>query len=135
MDREDPAMISQEDLFVTSLGARNVPSPLGLSTVLGDEMADYVPDTARVLLGVDCIAGEPMAPPLLLERAGPREQVFFDPAKTHAGIVTCGGLCPGINNVVRSIVLELFHKYGVKRITGFPYGFEGLDAAAGGAQP
>ena len=61
------------------------------------------------------------------ERAGPRQRIFFDPATTRVGIVTCGGLCPGLNNVLRSMVLELHHKYRVKEIFGFRYGFEGLD--------
>jgi 6-phosphofructokinase 1 len=60
------------------------------------------------------------------ELAGPREHIFFDPAVLRCGIVTCGGLCPGINNVVRGLVLELTHSYGVKEIVGFRYGFEGL---------
>jgi 6-phosphofructokinase 1 len=60
------------------------------------------------------------------ELAGPRDRTFFDPTSLRAGIVTCGGLCPGINNVVRGVVLELTHAYGVGEIYGFRYGFEGL---------
>ena len=60
------------------------------------------------------------------ERAGPREQLFFDPAGLRAGIVTCGGLCPGINDVIRAIVLCLHYHYGVETIYGFRYGYEGL---------
>ena len=62
------------------------------------------------------------------ELAGPRDRIFFDPAQLRCGIVTCGGLCPGINNVIRGLVLELTHAYGVKDIFGFRYGFEGLVA-------
>jgi 6-phosphofructokinase 1 len=58
--------------------------------------------------------------------AGPREKIYFDPSKTRCGIVTCGGLCPGLNNVIRAIVLQLYHHYGVRNIYGFQYGFEGL---------
>ena len=65
------------------------------------------------------------------ELAGPRDRIFFDPAKLRVGIVTCGGLCPGINNVVRGLVLELTHAYGVETIFGFRYGFEGLVARLG----
>ena len=57
---------------------------------------------------------------------GPRNKIFFDPRTVGCGIVTCGGLCPGINNVVRGLVLELARGYGVKRILGFRYGYEGL---------
>jgi len=60
------------------------------------------------------------------ELAGPRNRVFFDATRARAGIVTCGGLCPGLNNVIRGLVLELWFGYGVKRITGFRYGYEGL---------
>jgi 6-phosphofructokinase 1 len=64
--------------------------------------------------------------PPAMELAGPRERIFFDPTQIACGIVTCGGLCPGINDVIRSIVLSLHHHYGVKRIHGFRYGYEGL---------
>ena len=61
-----------------------------------------------------------------LEVAGPREKIFFDPSKTKAAIVTCGGLCPGINDVIRTLVMELHHRYGVRNIVGIKYGFQGL---------
>lgn len=70
-------------------------------------------------------------PGALFELAGPRERLFFDPAQTRAGIVTCGGLCPGLNNVIRSIFLELYHAYGVKNILGFLGGYQGLDPVKG----
>ncbi len=122
-------MVTQRDLDVRTLGPRNVRSPLGLSTVAGDEVADYVPDAARVILDVEVMSGDAPAAPLLVEKAGPREHLFFDPANVTAGIVTCGGLCPGINNVLRSLVLELHHKYKVHEVVGYRYGFEGLDPA------
>ena len=49
------------------------------------------------------------------EPAGPRRKIFFDPSKTRAAIVTCGGLCPGFNDVIRSLVLELNKSYGVRK--------------------
>lgn len=67
--------------------------------------------------------------PIEFERAGPRARIYFDPAKTRAAIVTCGGLCPGLNNVLRSVFLELHHRYGVPAVLGIRYGFAGLDAA------
>ena len=67
----------------------------------------------------------------MFELAGPRSELFFDPAVTKAGIVTCGGLCPGINNVIRSLFLELYFIYGVRDIVGFRYGYKGLDPASG----
>jgi 6-phosphofructokinase 1 len=65
------------------------------------------------------------------ELAGPRNKILFDPRTVGCGIVTCGGLCPGINNVVRGIVLELVRGYGIKRILGFRYGYEGLISRVG----
>jgi len=57
---------------------------------------------------------------------GPRERIYFDPAGLRCGIVTCGGLCPGLNDVIRAIVLSLHFHYDVKTIYGFRYGYEGL---------
>jgi 6-phosphofructokinase 1 len=64
--------------------------------------------------------------PLIFEKAGPRERIYFEPTELKCGIVTCGGLCPGLNDVIRAIVLSLYHHYGVRSIFGFPYGYEGL---------
>ncbi len=64
--------------------------------------------------------------PPCFEMAGPRERIYFDPSKLKCGIVTCGGLCPGLNDVIRAIVLSLFHHYGVETVFGFKYGYEGL---------
>ncbi|KAJ3105278.1 hypothetical protein HDU97_008301 [Phlyctochytrium planicorne] len=61
-----------------------------------------------------------------LEKAGARQKLFFNPKEINAGIVTCGGLCPAINNVIRSVVNCLKFRYGVKKVLGFRYGFEGL---------
>jgi 6-phosphofructokinase 1 len=66
---------------------------------------------------------------LFLERAGPREKIFFDPKNTRAAIVTCGGLSPGLNDVIRAVVMVLWYRYGVKEILGLRYGFEGLIAS------
>ena len=65
-------------------------------------------------------------PALSFEIAGPREYLYFDPAKTTAAIVTCGGLCPGLNDVIRGIVMELWHGYGVREILGIRHGYAGL---------
>jgi 6-phosphofructokinase 1 len=67
----------------------------------------------------------------LFELAGPRAKLFFDPKRTRAGIVTCGGLCPGLNNVIRSLFLEMHHAYGVKEVLGFRGGYQGLDPTRG----
>ena len=63
---------------------------------------------------------------LAFEKAGPRQKIYFDTSKLKCGIVTCGGLCPGLNDVIRALVLSLFHNYRVRTVFGFPYGYEGL---------
>jgi 6-phosphofructokinase 1 len=68
---------------------------------------------------------------LQFELAGPRAKLFFDPKQTRAGIVTCGGLCPGLNNVIRSLFLELHYGYGVAEVLGFRGGYSGLDPSKG----
>ena len=70
-------------------------------------------------------------PGLEFELAGPRARLFFDGKKTRAGIVTCGGLCPGLNNVIRSLFLELHYGYGVAEVLGFRRGYSGLDPDCG----
>ncbi len=66
-----------------------------------------------------------------LELAGPRDAIYFDPATLRAGIVTCGGLCPGLNDVIRGLVMVLWHRYGVRAIDGFRFGYAGLDPSVG----
>ncbi len=68
---------------------------------------------------------------LAFELAGPRAKLFFNPSQTRAGIVTCGGLCPGLNNIIRSLFNELRHVYGVKEVLGFRGGYCGLDPSRG----
>jgi 6-phosphofructokinase 1 len=124
-------MLTPDMLEVDTLGECTIRSPLNLSTIAGDEIADFVPDEARVLFNVERTALEPIDTALDFEKAGPREKLFFDPRNTRAAIVTCGGLCPGLNNVIRSIVLQLHHNYHVKSILGYRYGFKGLNPARG----
>ena len=64
--------------------------------------------------------------PMYFERAGAREKLYFDPSKTKAAIVTCGGLCPGLNDVIRSIVMELYHGYKISSVIGIRFGLEGF---------
>lgn len=102
---------------ITVLGEARFPSPRSV----------HVSDKARVVSNVIIDPDRPPAEELMFEVAGPRERLYFDPRKTRAGIVTCGGLCPGLNNVIRSLVLELHHGYGVQEILGFVDGYQGLD--------
>lgn len=65
------------------------------------------------------------------EKAGPREKIFFDPAWCKAAILTAGGLCPGLNNVIKSLTETLKNTYGVPVVYGIPYGYAGLNPACG----
>src|SRR5215470_445855 len=106
------------------LGAARLPSPLKHWV---DE-SERVP--ATILRTVDTRPEDG----LLFELAGAREHLFFHPPDTRAGIVTCGGLCPGLNDVIRSLFLELYDAYGIKEVLGFRWGYQGLDPEHG-AQP
>ncbi len=110
------------DTKIASLGNARIDSP-----VMGTM---FVEDGERTLIDSSLASLERCRQqgryPSTLEIAGPRKKIFFDPSKTKAGIVTCGGLCPGINNVIRSIVMEFYYMYGVHNICGIPYGLQGF---------
>jgi 6-phosphofructokinase 1 len=124
-------MIKQEDLEVTRLGKAMVSSPWALSREMGDGLANFVPDSAKIRYQVSIDKKEQMSNDLYFEKAGPRERIYFDPSQTKAAIVTCGGLCPGLNNVIRSIYLSLHYKYKVSEVYGIRYGFQGLNRSSG----
>jgi 6-phosphofructokinase 1 len=121
-------IITAEDVAIKDLGKCLYPSPAAAH--LGEGAMHFVGEADKVLVN-DRLSQLPTSPELLkqlpaFELAGPRNRVFFEPSRARAGIVTCGGLCPGLNNVIRGLVLELWFGYGVKRITGFRYGYEGM---------
>ena len=107
---------------VQQLGECRVSSPLrDVQFVEQEERVLYYTDPKKV----EAFYHAGSKPPAF-ELAGPRSKIYFDPSKLKCGIVTCGGLCPGLNDVIRAIVMGLHHHYGVKTIFGFSYGFEGL---------
>ena len=113
-------------LQIQTIGKRIRPSPLAARA------ASFVDDDHRVLVSgrTDEWSAQPPGEALLrsFELAGPRRHIVFEPAYSSCGIVTCGGLCPGLNNVIRSVVLTLTYAYGVQRVLGFPFGYAGLSA-------
>jgi len=122
--------LSNDDLRVPELGSRAVVSPLagllerrqrgdGDIEARGGMLLD---DSPR---GLRRWADNPDAAPRF-DLAGPRKRLFFDPAETRVGIVTCGGLCPGLNDVIRGLVMVLYHRYGVRDIIGFRSGYLGI---------
>lgn len=115
-------MLKQQDFTIQTLGPCSIKSPLkGICFSDKEENILFHHDFDAIRNYLD----KGLDPPSF-EAAGPREKIFFDPANLACGIVTCGGLCPGINDVIRSIVLSLHHHYGVKNIYGFQYGYQGL---------
>jgi 6-phosphofructokinase 1 len=120
------------DFIVKNLGRTIIKSPLKLTVRNYSPVFKFVDDSERILYDTSIEnfhrCKETGEEPVSFEKAGPRENIFFEPAKTKVGIVTCGGLCPGLNNVIRSIVNEFHYRYGVTRILGIKYGYEGLIA-------
>ncbi|WP_299428632.1 ATP-dependent 6-phosphofructokinase [uncultured Meiothermus sp.] len=108
---------------IRTLGTSHFSSPLQ------SQRDVFVEEDSRVLLA--SMLDELQNPPATFELAGPRRKIFFNPTKIACGIVTCGGLCPGLNDVIRSVVMTLSYSYGVERIYGFRYGYAGLAASLG----
>jgi 6-phosphofructokinase 1 len=110
------------DTTVETLGEARIDNPL--------KSQRYVDNRERVLYRVSAEEIEQDfqegRQPVAFAKAGPRKQIFFDCSKLKCAIVTCGGLCPGLNNVIRSVVLTLYHSYGVRNITGIKYGLQGF---------
>ena len=115
-------MSDKLDTAVYSLGKCTIDSPL--------DIPHFIDEGDRVIIDVeyDRVASSfrQQGDAASFENAGPRRKIFFDPAATKAAIVTCGGLCPGINNVIQSLVRQLHYQYGVKTVYGVQYGYEGL---------
>ena len=118
-------MPTQRDLLVPTLGPCRFESPL---LAKGRTFAD---ESIRVRVKRHIGSEASEADDLSFEEAGPRRQLFFDPAETTAAFVTCGGLSPGLNNVIRSGFLELTHNYGVHRVLGIRNGYAGLNPDSG----
>ena len=112
---------------VKTLGEAKIPSPI--------RRHDFVEEGRRVLLTGDMELLEAWESRLghkpSFERAGPHERIFHDPAWTRVGIVTAGGLCPGLNNVIKGLVEILSADYGIRTIYGIRYGYAGLSPECG----
>ena len=115
------------DFTIARLGDCGIASPMSGIRFVADEERVLYPSTLDDLRRFQ----EPHGDCPAMEAAGPRARLFFDPSQLACGIVTCGGLCPGLNDVIRAIVLSLHHHYGVPTIYGFRFGFEGLVEAPG----
>lgn len=115
------------DFAIQDLGPCRIDSPLSVSIFASDD--DRILFNTRLKDYTENL--DSTGRPLSLELAGPRRKIYFDPAKTTAAIVTCGGLCPGINDVIRSVTMTLFYRYGVQKLLGIKYGLLGLNPSSG----
>jgi 6-phosphofructokinase 1 len=124
------SMTSELDFTVTSLGSCTIDNPIKSALKNGVLPRTIIKENERILHDcslenyLNCKANN--VEPLSFEKAGPLEKIYFDAKKTKVAIVTCGGLCPGLNNVIRSLVFQLTNRYGVNRIVGIKYGYEGF---------
>jgi len=109
---------------IRSLGSCRFDSPLGSRFFIEDDAGVLADATVSGCKKCD-------GSPDIMEEAGPRKKLFFDPAITRAALVTCGGLCPGLNDVVRAVTMVLWYRYGIRDILGLRYGYEGLVSARG----
>jgi 6-phosphofructokinase 1 len=117
----------KHDFTIANLGSGQINSSLSISSFTSDD--DRILFHTR--LNNYSEMKDSIGRPLSVESAGPRKKIFFNPVQTKAAIVTCGGLCPGINDVIRSVTMTLFYRYGVKNILGIKYGLRGLNPAFG----
>lgn len=121
----EEALLNSEDLpsfDIETVAEANIQSPL--------EDVRFVDDSEKVVFyshynRLKWFTERDQEPPLF-ERAGPRRNICFEPSKLNCGIVTCGGLCPGLNDVIRTVTLSLIWEYEVRKVYGFRYGYNGL---------
>jgi 6-phosphofructokinase 1 len=127
--------LSKEQVVIDQIGIPKLKSPVQCQSTVDSLTCfpfskKFVSDQDRVLIDIseqhvlECFRKGEF--PLSLEMAGPRQEIFYHPKRTKCAIVTAGGLCPGLNDVIRAIVLELYFIYGVQNIVGIPYGYQGF---------
>ncbi len=114
-------MTQKFNTSIQKVGPAKVKSPLPVCRFVDDQKLISMNINPEML-------GEEENGPLTLEfeEAGPRQSLYFDPSKTKCAIVTCGGLCPGINDVIRALVMEAYHNYNVPSVLGIRYGLQGF---------
>ncbi len=115
------------DTEITKLGEKKIQSPLQSRYPLTSSV--FVHGRERVLHTVtyrEAVKEIQSGTESTFEKGGPRKMIYFDPSKVKSAIVTCGGLCPGLNDVIRAIVMESWYSYNVRNIVGIPYGYNGL---------
>ncbi len=121
--------VTRHDFDIPDLGPAEFTSPL--QRVRYEADSEFMTDDHHRVLFSHSLekvkdALENGSEPATIEHAGARERIFFNPSQTICAVVTCGGLCPGLNDVIRGLVMTLNYSYGVRTIYGIPYGYEGF---------
>ncbi len=119
---------SELNTQISVLGDAKIPSPLVAEGIGSAQGSRFISEGSRITVDVrlNRLQSSPGGTLLSFEQAGPRAHIYFDPSKLKCAVVTCGGLCPGLNDIIRSIVLELYHVYKVKNIYGIRHGLQGF---------
>ncbi|NOY69625.1 MAG: ATP-dependent 6-phosphofructokinase [Deltaproteobacteria bacterium] len=129
MKKKESAGAASMDTKIDTLGPAKIQTPISRQLRgAGQDLFKSDADKVLIELNPERVAEMIRAGsiPPAFETAGAREKIYFDPSKLKCALVTCGGLCPGLNNIIRSIVLELYYVYGVKHIYGIRYGLQGF---------
>lgn len=123
------------DFTIETLGPAEIETPLysNLESLVAG--GGFVSDMERIVYdphieSIKSWTSRDMDPPSM-EIAGPRRKIFFNPSNTRAAIMTAGGICPGLNDVIRALFMELHYIYRVKEVLGIRYGYSGLAPRVG----
>lgn len=127
---EETDMIKPQDTIITVLGKPKYPSPLRKKK-WSEKGVPFITNRAKARYQAEIGVAHERPADVFFEIAGPRGMIFFKPQETKAAIVTCGGVSPGLNNVIRSATHELTMNYGVRAVYGIRYGYQGLNPAVG----
>jgi 6-phosphofructokinase 1 len=122
---EQCPILQADQTRIASLGPAKIPNPIAGLSRAHESFHEFVSDGEGLTVDQFMRPGQPRSE-VFFEHAGPREYIYFDPSKLKAAIVTCGGLCPGVNSLVRAIVLQLHYIYGVRNIVGVRFGLQGF---------
>ncbi len=118
-------MMERSDFKIARLGEPLLDSPLNNTSFIADDATVAYDTESAVLAGYVKNGKEIPA----FELAGPREKIYHDPTWSKAAILTAGGLCPGLNDVIKFLTSTLKRIYGVPIVYGIRYGYMGLNPA------
>jgi 6-phosphofructokinase 1 len=118
---ESPTPKSTE---ISTVGTAKIANPIQFGRFVEEDDAVLVNISRRTVEGTPKSRKKPEH--VFFEPAGPRDKIYYDPSKTKCAVVTCGGLCPGLNDVIRAIVMAAFHEYKVPAVLGIQYGLAGF---------